>query len=146
MKNRERTDKRLRKTYGITLYEYNALLAAQGDGCSICGAAPVTRALHVDHDHALARTKIRVKKMQFSGLSLWHAEARRDGNIFEATEATRQKAIENVRSGLLRRSIRGLVCHRCNRGLQMFSDVVERLESAAAYLRRFAEKGSPILD
>ena len=36
---------------GIPLAEYDALLAAQGGGCAICGNAPKTRRLHVDHDH-----------------------------------------------------------------------------------------------
>lgn len=31
---------------------YEQLLEAQNGGCAICGAAPKTRRLHVDHDHA----------------------------------------------------------------------------------------------
>jgi recombination endonuclease VII len=31
--------------------EYDAMLAAQGGVCAICGNAPKTRRLHVDHDH-----------------------------------------------------------------------------------------------
>ena len=36
---------------GLPLAEYDALLAAQGGGCAICGNPPKTRRLHVDHDH-----------------------------------------------------------------------------------------------
>ena len=36
---------------GLPLAEYDALLVAQGGGCAICGNAPKTRRLHVDHDH-----------------------------------------------------------------------------------------------
>lgn len=32
-------------------------------------------------------------------------------------------------------AIRGILCHRCNRGLQMYADKPERLELAAEYLR-----------
>jgi len=49
---RRRRDLRVR--YGITLETYQAMLAAQGGGCAICGATDDGRgkALHVDHDHA----------------------------------------------------------------------------------------------
>lgn len=44
----------LRSKYGITPEHFDAMLARQGGGCAICGAALATRAgqrLHVDHDH-----------------------------------------------------------------------------------------------
>jgi hypothetical protein len=38
--------------FGITLEQYDEMLAAQGGGCAICGRACLTgRALAVDHDH-----------------------------------------------------------------------------------------------
>lgn len=44
------------KLYGLTPESYDALLAAQGGVCAICGRAgsewDVGRSLHVDHDHA----------------------------------------------------------------------------------------------
>jgi hypothetical protein len=43
----------LAKTFGITVEEYDAMLAAQGGGCAICGRPPRDDiSLHVDHDHA----------------------------------------------------------------------------------------------
>lgn len=42
----------LKSTYGITADEYDTMLAAQGGGCAICGAAAGKRRLSVDHDHA----------------------------------------------------------------------------------------------
>jgi len=39
----------LRRRYGITAADADAMLADQGGLCAICGAAP---AVHVDHDHA----------------------------------------------------------------------------------------------
>jgi hypothetical protein len=78
----------LKRKYGITLDEYDAMLAAQDGGCAICGAPePDGQSLHVDHCHD--------------------------------TDA-----------------IRGLLCFRCNAGLGQFEHCVERLEAAAAYLRR----------
>jgi Recombination endonuclease VII len=47
----------LAKTYGMTADEYDAMLAAQGGVCAICGKAEraprirATRQLSVDHDH-----------------------------------------------------------------------------------------------
>ena len=40
------------KLYGITLEDYNKLLAVQGGKCAICRKPPKGRVrLHVDHDH-----------------------------------------------------------------------------------------------
>jgi hypothetical protein len=41
----------LRRTFGITQADYDALLASQGGGCAICGKPPRKISLHVDHDH-----------------------------------------------------------------------------------------------
>lgn len=43
----------IEKTYGIGTREYNAILAAQGGGCAICGAVSRTKRFPVDHDHQL---------------------------------------------------------------------------------------------
>lgn len=40
----------LKKRFGITLREYNVMLAAQGGVCAVCGQI-CTRALSVDHCH-----------------------------------------------------------------------------------------------
>ena len=44
----------LKKKYGITLDEYNALMEAQDNKCPVCDRHQdeFTRAFHVDHDHA----------------------------------------------------------------------------------------------
>lgn len=52
----------LMRKYGITQADYDALLAAQGGGCALCGktAAEQTRYtefLHVDHDHVTGRVR-----------------------------------------------------------------------------------------
>jgi hypothetical protein len=42
----------LKRKYGITLADYEAMLAAQAGGCAICGAPePDGQSLHVDHCH-----------------------------------------------------------------------------------------------
>jgi hypothetical protein len=42
----------LKRKYGITIDDYEAMLVAQGGGCAICHAPePEGHSLHVDHDH-----------------------------------------------------------------------------------------------
>lgn len=41
----------LLRTWGVTLAEYEEVLAYQGGGCIGCGRPGRTRALHVEHDH-----------------------------------------------------------------------------------------------
>ena len=43
---------RLMRKFGITLEQYNQMLAEQGGTCAICHAVPGLRRLAVDHDHA----------------------------------------------------------------------------------------------
>ncbi len=50
----------LKKCYGITLEDYERLLAAQGGVCAICGApspGPKETNFHVDHDHVTGRLR-----------------------------------------------------------------------------------------
>lgn len=53
MEKKQRSAKNtyLKRTYGITLDEYEAMQAAQDNVCAICGRPPRSRSLHVDHDH-----------------------------------------------------------------------------------------------
>ena len=41
----------MRRKYGITQADYDAMLANQGGGCAICGRKPGKISLHVDHVH-----------------------------------------------------------------------------------------------
>lgn len=41
----------LKNRYGLTLEEYDALLASQGGGCAICSRKTKDRSFPVDHDH-----------------------------------------------------------------------------------------------
>src|SRR5262245_42197596 len=42
----------LKRTFGITLEDFDAMLEAQGGGCAICGRPALEgTSLHVDHEH-----------------------------------------------------------------------------------------------
>jgi len=42
----------LKRKFGLTLAQYDELLASQNGGCAICGDAPEAgTSLHIDHDH-----------------------------------------------------------------------------------------------
>ena len=49
----------LRRRYGLTVEEYDAMFEAQGGGCAICKskAKPGGNRLHVDHDHTTGRIR-----------------------------------------------------------------------------------------
>jgi len=49
----ERRAQRMLARYGITVEQYDEMLATQGGGCAICGSAADGngRYLHIDHDH-----------------------------------------------------------------------------------------------
>ena len=45
-------DKYYQRTYGLTIDQYNSLLASQGNKCAVCkGNCKTGRLLAVDHDH-----------------------------------------------------------------------------------------------
>lgn len=46
---------RLQKDYGITVEEYDALMAKQGSCCALCGKA--SKKLDVDHDHDTGKVR-----------------------------------------------------------------------------------------
>lgn len=56
--------KRLRQHFGLTVAQYDAMLAAQGGCCAACGEEPKSRlmgktliSLAVDHDHATGKVR-----------------------------------------------------------------------------------------
>lgn len=50
LRKREIREGHLRRTFGMTQTEYDAMLATQGGGCAICGDVPAEgKAFHVDH-------------------------------------------------------------------------------------------------
>jgi hypothetical protein len=50
----------LKKKYGLTVEEFDRMLAEQGNGCAICGRSDADSRggrLHVDHCHATGRVR-----------------------------------------------------------------------------------------
>ena len=57
VKRRERAG-HLKRKYGITVEQYDAMLETQGGGCFICGRPPREEiSLHVDHDHSTGKVR-----------------------------------------------------------------------------------------
>lgn len=131
------TNARLLKTYGITLEEYNQLLAAQDGSCKICRKPPGKVRLHVDHDHKLRYLKIESAKT-YEGT--WRAgvvygDAPHQFAIAEGK--TKSEAVRAVRFQLLKASVRGLLCWPCNSALRHYHDDPAKLRAAADYLEAY---------
>jgi hypothetical protein len=126
------TDLRLKKTYGVGLDWYNEQFVEQAGGCAVCGEGPGTRRLNIDHDHKWKKIKIKTNKCG----KIWNAYAEYNGAEYEALEyRTKSEALTKVKEELKRASVRGLLCHRCNRAMILFRDDSAILELAADYLR-----------
>jgi hypothetical protein len=128
-----RRDAYYQKHYCISAEEYDVLLAKQGGVCKICGTAPKTRPLAVDHWHGWRYLKIVFAKIG----ECWLASCPAWENIGAGQGALRRDAITSIRRLLLRASIRGLLCSRCNPGLINFRDNPARLRAAADYVESF---------
>ncbi len=126
----EQRDKYYRKHYGLSLTEVDALFTANGNVCEICGRPPGSHRLSIDHDHRIARSKIVTTK----ALLGWEAAVTVEGLMTVFPGASRKIARAAARLWLLRRSIRGALCHRCNRALQLLSDNAKSALNAASYL------------
>jgi len=83
----KKTDSRLKRTYGLSLKEYESMLELQNNKCKICRTdqSKLKKKMYVDHNH---KTK----------------------------------------------TVRGLLCDRCNRGLGYFLDSIVLLRNAIEYL------------
>ena len=132
-------DRLLRQKYGVGLDWYNAKFKEQ-DGCAICGDHGKTRRLNVDHDHHWVDVKIVSTKNDFQG---WDSEATYRGVLHCAHGASKSEAIREMKAILKRESVRGLLCHRCNRGLIMLRDRQDLLEKSIHYLDKFQNVVKP---
>jgi hypothetical protein len=133
------TDARLQKSYNITLKD-RAYLESLHDGkCWICGLPPVTRGLHVDHDHSWKKVKIEVSKLG----DKWATSATYNGVGYGASATKRSLAVRDLKLKLLRASVRGLLCYNHNTAIAKFRDSTDDLISAAEYLTNF-KRSSPL--
>lgn len=131
------------KKFGWTLAEVDALFASQGGVCKICGRPPGVRRLSLDHDHAFDKIKLWIERLRNWNWAAFLSEICASAI---AIGTTKKEARENARRELRRRSVRGGLCLRCNKGIQMFEDSKaplspeERFDNAAKYFREFKSK------
>jgi hypothetical protein len=132
-------DRRLQKTYNITLREYDEMARRSNGLCWVSGKPAGTRRLHVDHDHSWKKVKIETTKLKEG----WEAVATYNGSEFVGFNAKKSLVIRKVKRDLLRASVRGLLSYQINSGIQKFGDDPRLLRAAADYLENF-QKGSPL--
>jgi hypothetical protein len=124
-------DKRLQSKYGITLAERDARAAEQNHLCKVCGG-PLDAHGHpcVDHFHFKIKT-FRTSLPIATTERKWYAQAYNEqGQVICVRHANTQAAARrDVKQTMMRWSIRGLLCGKCNYGLGM----VERFFDAAAH-------------
>ena len=139
----KRLDKYYQKKFDWSLQEVDALFANQDNLCAICHRPAGKYRLSLDHDHAFDRVKIAVCKRKDE--QYWVAEAMPFIPPYGGY-STRKEAKDFIRRKLRRMSVRGGLCLRCNKGIQMFEDSkaplspAERFHNAEKYFRSFHEK------
>lgn len=82
---------KLKAAYGISVEDYNDMLAAQGGGCAICGATePGGRTKHfpVDHCHTTGVIRGLLCTKCNRGLGLFNDDADRMGRAAKYLEGT----------------------------------------------------------
>lgn len=124
-------DKYLRKKFDLQEAEFNLAFEEQNRVCKICGKPPTTTNLHVDHDHAVEKTKIYSIKLN----GFWEAFTKNPYLYFQAR--TKSEALSKVRKSLKRLSIRGILCWKCNTALKKFNDNATLMENSAKYIRGY---------
>ena len=134
-KQRHAYDLYLRRTYGISLKKRNEMDKSQRYKCGICRRPPKKNKLAVDHDHKLAKLKVK----SFKRGKYWYATVDEFPTI-RKKDKVRKKAIKAAKLSLLRRSIRGLLCWACNTGIRKYFDNANNLLAAANYLKKHQSK------
>jgi hypothetical protein len=137
-------DKYYQKNFGITLAEYNELLARQGGVCKGCARPPGKTRLSLDHDHRFDRIQIKSRKLG----NIWNIIVVKLSGEKETFNVHNKKVfIEESKRMFRRQSIRGILCLRCNKALALLEDSkaplkpAVRLRNLANYLDEFEESG-----
>lgn len=130
------------KKYGITAVRYAEMSLEQGGACKCCGQIPTGKPLHVDHDHKVAALKIKARKISDTS---WEAGIPEFGELFSSMISLAHVR-ELARRWLLAKSVRGLLCWKCNEGLRAFKNKAANLRSAAKYLDEFSAKIGELKD
>lgn len=128
-----RREKYLMEEYGMTGADYATMMLEQGGACKCCGQIPTGKPLHVDHDHRIASRKIKVKEIV---PGVFKAFIEGFEKVFEGSCAGDLKLI--AKAWLLRKSVRGLLCWKCNEGLRAFKNRADVCRNAGKYLDDFA--------
>ncbi len=79
----------LKRTYGITVDEYDRLLASQSGGCAICGGLSGGKNLAVDHDHGTGEVRGLLCKRHNTAIARW---IRSEAEAWAATKHFRNGA------------------------------------------------------
>jgi hypothetical protein len=126
--------KHMMEKYGLTPEDYARMAMEQGNACKCCGYIPTgTKVnLHIDHCHVIARSKVKYTK-RADGV-VW-AFIERFGELIEGP--TRAEAELKAKRWLLRKSVRGLLCWKCNSLLKWARNCAVILRKAAKYLDEF---------
>lgn len=141
-------DKRLQRTYGITLEQHNRRSNSQGKKCWICRVRKNSKGkvkdLHVDHWHWLAKVKVKLEKLKNGYWKAYNVEATRYGYSipeakFKFKSRNKRKAKKQVTQCLKRAANRGLICWPCNAGIHRWDDPI-KLRRALKYLDVYFKK------
>lgn len=140
----EKRDKYYQSKYGITLAEYDAMLAFNDGRCWIClwRPGPEHNRLAVDHDHAIEKIKVIVFR-DIQGQYHAYDEKKHFSTVNPAS--SRDIAVKAIKHQLKRLSVRGLVCWKCNSLLKKANDVFRTLHRAASYINRYHNEGTPVV-
>jgi|ERR1019366_396774 hypothetical protein len=88
----------LKRKYGITFDDYNAILAAQGGLCAICGTDKPggMGAFHVDHDHKTNELRGLLCNNCNIGLGYFHDNTATFHSVIRYLEASSETAVQVI--------------------------------------------------
>jgi Recombination endonuclease VII len=134
-------DSRLKRIYCRDLAWYNNTFARQHGGCAICGRAPGTLGLFVDHDHhwvTKGMDSLEILRYKAYDKVFYTATAfKGTQDEITASGKTKGEVRKAIKRLLVGQSVRGLLCMICNRKIV---GVIERfkvpIDNIHAYLHK----------